>query len=135
MKSKKKKSGNGKYFVIGLVVSLILGGIFLFSGGPKYSQVQVDDFAKCITESGAVMYGTFWCPHCANTKKSFGGSFQYIDYVECDPRGENEQSELCIEKEILEYDTWEFVDGSRLISEPSFQQLSDKTGCPLPLEK
>ncbi len=80
------------------------------------------------------MYGAFWCPHCARTKKNFGNSFQHINYVECDPRGENEQSELCIEKEIENYDTWEFTDGSRVVGEPSFEVLGEKTGCEVPVK-
>ena len=106
--------------------------IFTGCSSTKVSQGKIDEFAKCITDKGAVMYGAFWCPHCANTKKMFGSSIQYIKYVECDPRGDNEQAELCIEKDIRAYDTWEFADGSRLISEPTFEQLSEKTGCVLP---
>jgi hypothetical protein len=25
---------------------------------------NLDDFAKCIKDSGAMFYGAFWCPHC-----------------------------------------------------------------------
>lgn len=135
MKEKKKKSG---YLIWVVIISiLIIGLIFVFSGnGAKYELGEIEKFAKCLTEKGTVMYGAFWCPHCAKTKKKFGNSFQYINYVECDPRGENEQSELCIEKNIERYDTWEFSDGSRDDNgEPSFEFLSSKTGCTLPLEK
>lgn len=112
-----------------LVLLLTLSGC-----GAKYPQEELDKFAKCITESGAVMYGAFWCPHCARTKKSFGSAFNHIKYVECDPRGDNEQSELCIEEGIDKYDTWRFADGSELVSEPEFSALSEKTGCPMPQE-
>ena len=132
-KTKNQKKGNSKYIVLGIILVAIIA-IVLLSNGEKesISSSSIDDFAKCITEKGTVMYGAFWCPHCAKTKKKFGESFNYIDYVECDPRGENEQAELCISKGIDKYDTWEFADGSRLISEPSFEQLSEKTGCPVP---
>lgn len=117
--------------LIAAIVALVL---MLAAGcsGTGYAQEDVDTFAKCLTKNGAVMYGTFWCPHCAKTKKMFGSSFKHIEYVECDPRGDDEQSELCIEKSIDKYDTWEFSDGSRIISEPTFEQLSEKTGCLLP---
>lgn len=123
--------------VLVVIVIVVVIGIFAFSGGEKYVQADVDAFATCLTESGAVMYGTFWCPHCAATKKKFGSSFQFISYVECDPRGDNEQAELCIEKGIDRYDTWEFNGdaGSRVIGEPTFEQLAEKTGCPVPEEK
>jgi len=112
--------------VVGLVLAFSLGG------SEKYSREDIDNFAKCLTKSGTIMYGTFWCPHCAKTKKKFGESFRHINYVECDPNGENEQSELCLEKEIDKYDTWVFSDGSRFISEPSFKELSEGSGCPAP---
>ncbi|MGV8142397.1 MAG: hypothetical protein ACP5NS_02050 [Candidatus Pacearchaeota archaeon] len=132
-KQKNKKSGSLKYIVIAIVI-VVLAGLFMFAGkeNSSTSQDSVDNFAKCLTEKGAVMYGAFWCPHCAKTKKNFGESFNYINYVECDPRGDNEQAELCISKSIDKYDTWEFADGSRLISEPSFELLSEKTGCSVP---
>jgi len=133
MKNKsKKKSGKGFFIGFIVIIILIVGGIFLFSGGESYNSEDVDTFAKCLTENGAVMHGTFWCPHCAQTKKLFGSSFQYVTYVECDPRGENEQSELCIEKGIEKYDTWEFSDGSRVVGEPTFDQLAQGSGCRAP---
>lgn len=139
----KKKSGGKKgkpdtgRMVAGVVVILILvvGGYFLFKPAGesvRYSTESVDAFATCLTDAGAVMYGAFWCPHCARTKQNFGSSFKHIEYVECDPNGDNEQSELCIEKEIEGYDTWEFSDGSRVVGEPSFEVLAEKTGCALP---
>ena len=116
--------------IYGLLLILLL---LIVACTSPYPQEKVNEFAKCLTQKSVTMYGTFWCPHCAKTKKAFGNAFQYINYVECDARGENEQSELCIENKIDKYDTWEFSDGSRLISEPSFEELSEKSGCPLPV--
>ena len=121
--------------VIGIVVGIAVLAVIFFMFGKKESgipQQAVDEFAKCLTEKGTVMYGAYWCPHCARVKKSFGSSFRYVKYIECDPRGDNEQSELCLSKGIDKYATWEFTDGSRLVGEPSFQELSEKTGCAAP---
>ncbi len=132
-KTKVKKSSSSKYVIIGILILVaIIGLIFISNSGKKYSSKSLDDFAKCITENGAVMYGTFWCPHCAKTKKLFGSSFNYVKYIECDPRGDNEQSILCISKNIDKYDTWEFSDGTRILLEPTLEQLSQKTGCIVP---
>ena len=76
-----------------------------------------------------VLFGVLIVPE---LRKKFGSSFRYIEYVECDPRGDDEQSELCIEKGIESYDTWEFADGSRLVGEPSFESMGEKTGCVVP---
>ena len=88
----------------------------------------------------------FWCPHCAKVKKSFGTSFDYIDYVECDPKcdvaqgeavpafchGHEGHSEECLDKGIDKYATFEFSDGSRISGEPTFQELGEKSNCPVP---
>lgn len=115
-----------------LILTIPLLLLLAACGGPGIPQAEMEEFAKCITAEGAVMYGAFWCPHCAKTKKKFGESFKHVKYVECDPRGDDEQSELCIEKQIDKYDTWEFADGSRIVSEPTLEDLAEKTGCPLP---
>jgi len=119
-------SVNSVKWIFLVLVTLLLVGC---STGPKKNY---DSFAKCLTEKGIFMYGAFWCPHCQKTKKHFGDSFQYVTYIECDPRGEESQTDRCIEMNIEGYDTWIFEDGSRLMGEPSFESMSEKSGCPLP---
>ena len=124
-----------KGIIVGIIVGALIiaaGVFFITRAADAPAQKDVDAFAKCLTAKGAVMYGAFWCPHCAATKKHFGSSFRYIRYVECDPRGDNQQAELCISKNIENYDTWEFADSSRLVGEPSFASMAEKTACPLP---
>jgi hypothetical protein len=132
----------GKLLIIILisVMTLLQGCI---SDSAKYSEEQIDELAKCLTANEVVMYGAFWCPHCANTKKKFGTSFGHINYIECDPRckpdkngklipackGHLGQPELCLEREIEGYDTWTFPDGTRLIGEPSLESLDENSGC------
>lgn len=60
-----------------------------------------DEFAKCLTEKGAVMYGAEWCTHCKEQKAAFGDSFKYIKYIECP-----ENILLCTDKGINGYPTW-----------------------------
>lgn len=130
------KNRGSKAWIIGVVVliGIVIVLVFAAKSGEDYDGAEVDAFAKCITERGAVMYGAFWCPHCADVKKMFGESFRYVNYVECDPRGENEQSLLCIEKGIENYATFEFNDdpSSRLVGEPTFEDLAAATGCTAP---
>lgn len=91
-----------------------------------------DNFAKCVTESGAKMYGAFWCSHCNNQKKGFSSSWQYIEYVECStPDGQGQTGE-CRAAGIKGYPTWEFSDGSRQEGEVPFETLSELTSCKLP---
>jgi thiol-disulfide isomerase/thioredoxin len=93
---------------------------------------KYDAFATCLKDKGAVFYGAFWCPHCQATKKLFGSSEKLLPYVECSTPDANGQTQICIDKKIVSYPTWEFKDGSRLNGELSLQQLSDKTACVLP---
>ncbi len=123
----------GVVLSVAIVIIIAAALAFFFTRGSSGSPRQaVDTFAQCLTEKNTTMYGAFWCPKCAETKKKFGASFRYIHYVECDPRGDNEQSELCLGKGIDKYDTWEFADGSRVVGKPTFEMLAEKSGCPLP---
>ena len=126
---------NYKYSTVFVIIMLAVA-LLIATGckknGNDYTQKDVAEFAKCLTDKGAVMYGAFWCPHCANVKKKFGSAFQFITYVECDPRGENSKSDLCIKKGIQNYATFEFSDGSRLVGEPTWEEMGVKTGCLVP---
>ena len=132
MKNKKEKSSKiGIIVIVTIVLAIVL--ILFFSGRKdKYAREDIDNFAKCLTEKGTLMYGTFWCPKCAEQKKMLGSSFQFINYVECDARGENEQSQLCIEKKVEKYPDWQFPDESRTVGILSFEELGAKAGCTTP---
>jgi len=90
---------------------LLLALVISFSMYACSSQVDEQSYeaqlANHLTKEGAVMYGAYWCPHCGDQKKSFGKAFEYIQYVECDPKGPNANPKLCQTKEIKGYPTWE----------------------------
>jgi len=98
------------------------------SGPSKY-----DDFAKCLTEKGAKMYGAFWCPHCQNQKAEFSSSFQYVNYQECTVNGQqNSFAQACQDAGIKGYPTWKFPDGTVKEGEVPLADLAKITGCVLP---
>ncbi len=111
-----------------VVVAVLLASLIILSAcGPKADYVPL---AKCLTEKGVKMYGTFWCPNCAKQKKMLGKeAFNHINYVECDARGKNPQTELCLEKGVNKYPHWEFPDSSVLIGEQEPELLAKKAGC------
>jgi hypothetical protein len=94
-----------------------------------------DEFAQCLTDSGTVYYGAFWCHNCQEQAKLFGDSKDLIPYVECDAGGKNPQVELCLEEGIDAYPTWRFPDGSELLGLQTLKTLSEKSYCPLPGEE
>jgi len=112
-----------------LIIGMIIFSVFLVGCGPD---TTYDEFAKCLTSSDTKFYGAFWCPHCESVKEQFRDSAKYLPYVECDPRGDNSQSNLCTELGIERYPTFIFSDGSRLVGAGSMSELSQRSGCSLP---
>ena len=120
------------FFII--VIVLVLGAIITFvsrSNGDK-TPGKYDTFAVCLKDKGAVFYGAFWCTHCKAQKKLFGSSEKLLSYVECSTPNARDQTQICKDKEIKGYPTWEFADGSRLSGEISLATLAEKTSCALP---
>lgn len=70
------------------------------------------------------MYGAYWCPHCTRQKEMFGSAFKDINYVECDPRGENPRPNLCRDAGVKGYPTWE-INGKQLVGVQSFEELAE----------
>lgn len=81
--------------------------------------------AKCMTQKGAVFYGTERCPHCQAQKALFGPALNEIDYVDCD-----READKCKLANIQGYPTWVFSDGSRGEGTQPLADLAAKTGCP-----
>lgn len=87
-----------------------------------------DEFAKCLAEKGARFYGAFWCPQCAEQKKLFGRSINYVNYIECSTSSRT-MKQVCAEADINGYPTWIFSDSSRAEGVQSLHALAEKTGC------
>ncbi len=99
--------------------------IVLFSP-PSYSgEIAGKEFAQCLTEKGAVMYGTDWCKFCKKQKAMFGENFKYINYVNCD-----EQRDVCIENDVKGYPTWH-INGEVLVGVQKLDKLAYYSGCEL----
>lgn len=146
-------------FVAGCFVILAVFGYIFFVDAKKPG--KYDDFASCITNSGAKFYGAYWCPHCQAQKAEFGKSAKKLPYIECelstkekkvaqsqidqavkdgkltadqDPNsiGIYTRTQACTTNNIESYPTWIFADGSRVTGEQSFAELAAKTGCVAP---
>jgi hypothetical protein len=111
--------------IAGIFVVVLAAAYFILTNAPgKY-----DDFARCLSASGAKMYGSYWCPHCNEQKEMFGSSWKYMNYIECSLPARAGQTQACIDANITSYPTWEFNDGNRTLGVLSFDDLSQKTGC------
>ena len=121
-----------------IVIGLIIVGLVALIGYAIYDYRQpgeLDEFAQCLKDNGAIFYGAFWCPHCQTQKKMFGRSERLLPYVECSTPDGRAQNTTCREKNIEGYPAWEFKDGSRLTGEIPLKTLAEKTGCILPESK
>jgi hypothetical protein len=105
--------------------------IFIYTQGLAPAPHKYDALAKCISQSSATFYGAFWCPHCEEQKTKFGTGAQYLPYVECSLPSGSGRTQVCIDHNIIQYPTWAFSDGSRLVGVQTPQTLAQKTGCAL----
>ena len=89
-------------------VGVISGAIFLagvtdngsadLTGGPQGEtevNEEMSDLINCLAEEGVVIYGSEWCPFCADLVDNFGG-YDIIDpiYVECTEEDQRCQEEM-----------------------------------------
>ena len=123
-----------KYLLASVVVAFVVLIALMFFSTKPVEGTDYTEFAQCVANSGAKMYGAWWCSHCNNQKHAFGDSWKILEnkevYVECSTQTKT-QIQICIDEGIKGYPTWRFSDGTELSGELSFQSLSQKTGCSL----
>lgn len=83
--------------------------------------------ANYLQEIDATMYGAYWCPHCADQKAMFGDAASTLNYVECDPEGENAQPQRCRDAGIEGFPTWK-INGELYPGVQSLEQLATLSG-------
>lgn len=94
------------------------------------SSSEAESVAIWLTQSGAKIYGAWWCPHCAEQKRIFGEeAYKKVNYIEC-ANPDRSQNATCQAAKIESYPTWEFADGSRVNQVMSLEQLKAKTSYP-----
>lgn len=115
--------------IIFLIQIFMLTLLLVLSGCSKVESRDYDTFASCLTESGAKMFGAYWCPHCQSQKEMFGESWNLIEYIECSLPNRAGQTAVCGKAGIKSYPTWEFTDGTRKSGTLSLEDLSFLSGC------
>lgn len=93
-----------------------------------YSDQELEDLAKCLTESGAKFYGASWCGWCNKEKELFGQAVQYLPYVECYDEATQGLTQVCQDKGIQGFPTWEFNG----VQSPGYKEaavLAQMSGC------
>jgi hypothetical protein len=86
------------------------------------------ELAKYLNDKGVVKYSAYWCPNCLNQSELFGKqAYKELNVVECARDGINSQTQLCIDKKIKGFPTWE-IDGKLILGVLSLNELSKLTG-------
>ncbi|HEY2383194.1 MAG TPA: vitamin K epoxide reductase family protein [Terriglobia bacterium] len=111
-----------------LIIILHLNYIGVLGDAPKAEDLQTRALAVHLAQSGAKMYGAYWCPHCQQQKSFFGASVGRLPYVECSPNGQNApQASECQSMGIKSYPTW-VINGKKIEEVMTLKQLADATG-------
>ena len=131
-KRQQEAGGDSKTRTIALVAVVVILFAGAFAGGRFYKNHKYDSFAKCLASKQAKMYGLYWCPHCADQKRLFGTSFEYVPYVECAIRGSKEMAPECKAAGAKLFPSWQFGAEPPKEGVQSLQELSQKSGCSLP---
>ncbi|MEK6936254.1 MAG: hypothetical protein AABW67_05680 [Nanoarchaeota archaeon] len=123
-KSESKKINFKKYFIIIaviIIVVLIVLSILNYAKKPG----QYDEFAKCLKEKGAVIYGNDYCSYTTKQLGFFGKSQKLLNYVKC-----IDNEELCNSKGVDITPTWE-INEKIYSGVQTFEALAAYSGCKL----
>ena len=86
------------------------------------------ELAKYLKDNGVVKYSAYWCPNCLNQSELFGKqAYKELNVVECARDGKNSQTQLCIDKKIQGFPSWE-INGKIILGVQTLKQLSNLTG-------
>ena len=86
------------------------------------------ELAKYLNDKGVVKYSAYWCPNCLNQSELFGKqAYKELNVVECARDGINSQTQLCIDKKIKGFPSWE-INGKIILGVLTLKELSTLTG-------
>ena len=84
--------------------------------------------AKFLKNNGVVKYSAYWCPNCLDQSELFGKeAYKELNVVECARDGKNSQTQLCIDKKIEGFPSWE-INGKIIIGVKTLNELSELAG-------
>ena len=125
MNNEPKSDNTFRNGVTAITIALIfLIGVYMVQQSYKPDLTSAtEDFAKCLNNTGAVMYGTSWCHFCQQQKTMFAPYFEYITFVDCDV-----DRQACVRNGVDSYPTW-IINNKTLVGLQSVKQLASVSGC------
>jgi thiol-disulfide isomerase/thioredoxin len=98
----------------------------------RESSDQAVRLVAALRKADAVMYGAFWCPHCARQKELFGRqAWSQVPYVECASQGYGANPKLCTAANVDGYPTWVLKKSGKEVvvsGERSLAELAELVG-------
>ena len=83
--------------------------------------------ANHLNQNGVIKYSAYWCPKCLEQAEFFGKkAYKKLSVIECATDGKNSKTELCIEKGIKGFPSWE-INGEIFLGVKTLEQLSELT--------
>jgi hypothetical protein len=121
----------GQKIIISIVVLILLIGAFYFmtkyitttTGYGIKEDISPEKLAKCLTDKGIKMYGSMYCPHCAEQKSLFGDSFKLVNYTEC---ANPDNADACAGLEGVP--AWD-INGKLYYGKQELSKLQELSGC------
>lgn len=107
------------HFILFFLAAAFFALLFLW----PHAAAQNKSPGKCLSEKGAIMYGSDSCENCTNQKKLFGGDFINVNYVNCEFSYDE-----CRKKGISVYPVW-VLNNQILVGTQTLTALSKFAGC------
>tara|TARA_B100000886_G_C20172770_1_gene386777 strand:+ start:130 stop:522 length:393 start_codon:yes stop_codon:yes gene_type:complete len=125
-----------KRFILPLISLIIFPKIVNSShlDGVKELQITTEStkesiaLARFLSDQGVVKYSAYWCPNCLYQSELFGKeAYKELNVIECARDGKNSQTQLCIDKNIEGFPSWE-INGKIIVGVQSLKNLSQLSG-------
>lgn len=117
-------------------LALLLAGLALLASAPAAAErgggadLDLEELAECVSDSGAVYYGAWWCPQCRRQNELFGDHADDLPYFECyDGPRSGGMNDDCRRAGVRGFPTWVLPDGSELRGRQSPARLAAATDC------
>jgi hypothetical protein len=120
--NKHRSNAAKRYFMVAVLI-LIIASISYVAYSNYKKPGEFDEFAKCLTKKGAVIYGNDYCQYTNKQLNWFGKSKRYLDYIKC-----IDNTALCDKKGVKVTPTWE-INNTIYPQIQTFKTLSELTGC------
>ena len=121
-------ASGGLAIAIVFLMHLHYSGVFSSDAGPEDPYLR--GLAERLKQTGAIMYGAYWCPHCQEQKEMFGAAAARLPYVECSPNGPNAPAApACVAAGVQSFPTWVFVNDRHSGTLP-IDELAQRAGYP-----